>query len=103
MASVGYQEEVGSFAIDARNKEDRYYYIGTLNEDTGGDGEILLNNVKQISYKEYLSLRKQYVSTSNKIINSLANRRISVIDKGYNVGVTTEQVEQKRKRELRPE
>lgn len=85
MASVGYNTEVGSFAKTTNEEEGKYYYIGTIAEDTGGDDEICLNNVRKLTKKEYESLLPQYTAISNAVANAYYNRSANVASKGYDI------------------
>ena len=85
MASVGYNTEVGSFAKTANEEEGKYYYIGTIAEETGGDDEICLNNVRKLTKKEYESLLPQYTAISNAVANAYYNRSANLALKGYDI------------------
>lgn len=100
MACVGYYKEVGSFAVSDLLSAKKYYYEGIICGE-GGDDEICLSDVRLISYKEYLHLRKEYVDTSNQYINYIFDRKIRLIEMGYNVGMSVEDIENKRKEYLR--
>ena len=101
MASVGFDREMGSFAIsDAGANRKRYYYIGTIC-GTGGDNEICLSNVRRITRKEYLALRKEMVAVSNQVVNDRIDTRINLINRGYHIGYTIEQLEEERKKYLK--
>lgn len=91
MAQIGYAKEVGSFAVSESVARKKYYYIGTICGE-GSDDEICLSDVKRISYQEYLKLRKQYASTSNEYVEALITRKINLINKGYCLGCTAEQI-----------
>lgn len=85
MASVGYNAEVGSFAAMANEEEGKYYYIGEIAEETGGDDEICLNNVRELTKEEYESLLPQYTAISNAVANAYYNRSANVASKGYDI------------------
>lgn len=85
MASVGYNAEVGSFAAMANEQEGKYYYIGEIAEETGGDDEICLNNVRELTKEEYESLLPQYTAISNAVANAYYNRSANVASKGYDI------------------
>lgn len=85
MASVGYNTEVGSFAKTKNEEEGKFYYIGTIAEDTGGDDEICLNNVRELTKKEYELLLPQYTAISNAVANAYYNRSTNVASKGYDI------------------
>lgn len=100
MASVGYDKEVNSFAVADASDRKKYYYIGTIC-GTGGDDEICLSDVKQITYNEYRRLRKEMVETSNQIVNDRINTRINLIHRGFSIGYTIEQLEEERVKYLK--
>lgn len=85
MASVGYNTEVGSFAKTTNEEEGKFYYIGTIAEDTGGDDEICLNNVRELTKKEYELLLPQYTAISNAVANAYYNRSTNIASKGYDI------------------
>lgn len=85
MASVGYNAEVGSFAAMTNEEEGKYYYIGEIAEETGGDDEICLNNVRELTKEEYESLLPQYTAISNAVANAYYNRSANVASKGYDI------------------
>lgn len=85
MASVGYNAEVGSFAATANEEEGKYYYIGEIAEETGGDDEICLNNVRELTKEEYESLLPQYTAISNAVANAYYNRSANVASRGYDI------------------
>lgn len=87
MASVGYNAEVGSFAAMANEEEGKYYYIGEIAEETGGDDEICLNNVRELTKEEYESLLPQYTAISNAVANAYYNRSANVASKGYDINL----------------
>lgn len=100
MASVGYDKEIGSFAVSEACNRKRYYYIGEIC-GTGGDDEICLENVKRISYKEYIEKRKELVETSNEIVNERCDRLLRLLWKGYSIGYTEEDIINERKKYLK--
>lgn len=100
MASVGYDKEIGSFAVSAASDRKKFYYIGTIC-GTGGDDEICLSDVKRITYNEYRRLRKEMVEVSNRVVNDRINRRINLINNGWHIGYTIEQLEAERAKYLK--
>lgn len=101
MAQVGCYREYYSFAIsEASSDRKKYYYIGEI-AGTGGDDEICLSNVRQITYREYLQLRKETKDVSNEYINTLCDNKLSLIRRGWNIGTTEEKIEAMRKKYLR--
>lgn len=96
MAQVGFDKEIGSFAVsDAGTSRKKYYYIGTICGQ-GGDDEICLRNVRRISRNEYLSLRKEMVAVSNQVVNDRIDSKIDLVSRGWNIGRTIEQLELER-------
>ena len=95
MASVGYDKEIGSFAVSEARSRRKYYYIGTIC-GVGGDGEICLRDVNQITYQQYLKLRAKMVGISNQIVNDRIDSKIALIERGWSIGYTVEQLEQER-------
>lgn len=93
MAQWGYFKECGSFAVsEAASNRKKCYYIGEIAGE-GGDDEICLTNVKRISYKEYLKLRKETKEVSNDYINALCDRKLGLINRGFDIGMTEQDVE----------
>ena len=95
MAQVGYLDEYGSFAIsEAASRRKRYYYIGVI-AGFGGDDEVCLTNCKRISYREYLGYRKQMKDVNNDYVRAIIADQINLINNGWNIGRTEEEVKQK--------
>ena len=93
MASVGYYKEIGSFAVSEANQSRRkYYYIGDI-IGTGGDDEICLSNVRRITYKDYLSMRKNQVDISNMVVNYYCDRLIDLLNRGFSIGRNEDEIE----------
>lgn len=93
MAQVGYYREYNSFAIsDAASNRKRYYYIGEIAGE-GGDDEICLTNVRRISYKDYLRLRKESKQVSNDYVNAICDRSLRSIYRGYDIGRSEAEIE----------
>lgn len=100
MAQVGYDKEIGSFATsEARNRK-KYYYIGEIC-GTGGDDEICLKNVVRISYREYCQKRKEMIENSNAVVNYRYDRKLNLIERGFYIGSTEDEIENERKKYLR--
>lgn len=96
MAQVGFDKEIGSFAVsDAGTSRKKYYYIGIICGQ-GGDDEICLSDVRRISRNEYLSLRKEMVAVSNQVVNDRIDSKIELINRGWNIGRSIEQLEEER-------
>ena len=101
MAQVGFDKEVPSFAVGyASKKRKKFYYIGTIC-GTGGDGEICLCDVRRISRKEYLTMRNGMVEVSNQVVTDRIDSRINLINRGFNIGYTIEDLEEERSKYLR--
>ena len=101
MAQVGFDKEIGSFAIsEAAESRDKYYYVGTIC-GTGGDDEICLRNVRRISRDEYIELREKMIDVSNQVVNDRIDSSISLINRGYSIGRTIEQLEEERRKYLK--
>lgn len=100
MAQVGFDKEIGSFAVsDAGSNRKKYYYIGVIS-GTGGDDEICLSNVRRITRNEYLTLRKNMIEVSNQVVNDRINTSINLINRGFHIGRTIEQLEKEREQYL---
>lgn len=100
MASVGYDKEIGSFAVSGAANRKKYYYVGTIC-GYGGDDEICLENVTRISYKEYKSLRREMIDASNIVVNERYDRKLSLLNRGFNIGMSEIDIESERKKYLR--
>ena len=100
MASVGYDKEIGSFAVSSSNYRKKYYYLGTI-VGTGGDDEICLQDVRRVTYKEYIELRKGMKEASNAVVNDRYDRKLSLLYRGFNIGMTEEDIESERNKYLR--
>lgn len=97
MAQVGFDKEIGSFAVmGSAETRKKCYYAGTICGQTGGDGEICLSNVRRITRNEYLSLRKEMVAVSNQIVNDRIDRLIDLVNRGWNVGHSIDELEAER-------
>ncbi len=101
MAQVGFDKEIGSFAVsDGCANRKKVYYIGVIC-GTGGDGEICLRDVRRISREDYLVLREKMVDVSNQIVNDRIDTQINLINRGYILGKTIEQLEDERRKYIR--
>lgn len=100
MASVGYDKEIGSFAVSGSKDRKKYYYIGEIC-GTGSDDEICLENVRQIKYNDYVSMRKQLIEVSNMVVNERYDRKLRLISAGWNIGLTEEEVNAERNKHLK--
>lgn len=100
MAAVLFDKEISSFAVsDAENRK-KYYYVGIIC-GTGGDDEICLENVERITYKDFLKMRKNMIEENNAIVNDRCDRKITLINRGFSIGYTVEQIETDRQKHLR--
>lgn len=97
MAQVCYYKPVGSFAA---NGEKKYYYEGVVS-GIGSDNEICLSSVKQISYNEYQKMKKSLITESNLITNFYADQKKRLLDKGFNIGMSYEGIEEMRNKYLK--
>lgn len=96
MAAVGYAPECRSFATsDAKSSRRKFYYIGEIAGE-GGDDEICLANVKRITYREYLTLRKETRHVSNDYINAICDRKLRLLGRGIDICMSEEDVENMR-------
>ena len=100
MASVGYDKEIGSFAVSAAAKQRKYYYIGIICGE-GGDDELCLKNVVRISRSEYLKKLKSMTDASNAVVNFRYDRQVRLINNGFNLGKTIDEVEIERAKHIR--
>lgn len=96
MAQVLYCKPCGSFAAQGERK---YYYSGVIS-GIGSDDEICITDIKRISYKDYIEMRKSLIAESNAIVNYEADRKLRSLYNGYNVG-TEEEIEAQRAKYLR--
>lgn len=98
MAQVGYYKEYSTFAVTgARASRKRVYYVGEIAGE-GSDDEICLRNVRRISYREYLRLRIETKQVSNDYVNALCDRYVSLLNGGWHICKTYEQVEEMRRK-----
>ena len=95
MAQVGFDKEIESFAVSDASNRKKFYYIGTICGQ-GGDEEICLSNVRRITRNEYLSLRKEMVEVSNQVVNDRIDSKINLINRGWIIGRSIEQLEAER-------
>ena len=100
MAQVGYDKEIGSFATSEASKRKRCYYIGEIC-GTGGDDEICLKNVTKITYREYCQKRKEMAEQSNLVVNYRYDRKLNLIERGFNICSTVDEIENERNKYLR--
>ena len=101
MASVGFDKEIGSFAVtEAGTSRKKFFYIGIIC-GTGGDDEICLSNIRRITRNQYFALRKEMVAVSNQVVNDRINTKINLINSGWDIGKTVEELETERSIYLR--
>ena len=97
MAQVGHIEELNSYAVLnlKEKKVKKHYYIGVIAGEGGDKNEICLIDLKKITYAEYKKCLKSIdiINTSNDIVDFLADRRIELINSGWNIGATVENIE----------
>lgn len=105
MARIGHMEEVRSFAVmNLREKKvKKYYYDGVVASDGSDGNEICLTDIKEISHREFCEKKKEneIMSAVNSIVDFFADRRIELINDGWNLGTTAEAVEEWRRRNKR--
>lgn len=98
MAKIGHAEESQLFATQNLKEKGvkKYYYEGIIS-GTGGDDEILLKDIKEISRNDFLSKSNndEIIDIVNKIIVGQAEDIIGLINRGWNVGSTKEKVKQR--------
>lgn len=85
MAKVGYMDEMNSFAVDEYSQLKKHYYVGTV-AGYGGDDEICLVDVKELSYREYLKSLKETKEANNIIVNDICDTKIGLLKAGWNLG-----------------
>jgi hypothetical protein len=100
MAQVGYYKEIGSFAVSGSSSRNKYYYEGIIC-GFGGDDEVCLSNVKRITYREYCARRKKLVAESNSVVNAYADNTLRLLENGWHVAATREEIEEKRNKYLK--
>lgn len=91
MASVGYLPQTGRTSVEFGDRK-RCYYIGTIS-DTGGDDEFCMKNIKRITYKEYIKIKKTLLKESNLLVNYKCDLQIDIKKEGWNIGKTYEEIE----------
>ena len=57
--------------------------------------------MKQISYNEYQKMKKSLITESNLITNFYADQKKRLLDKGFNIGMSYEGIEEMRKKYLK--
>ena len=95
MAKVGHIEENGLLSVTSyKDSRKKYYYTGQVIGE-GGDDEICLSNVKQVTYREYVKLLKdaEIIKTSNEIVNYIADRKIRLLNRCFFIGKTADEIE----------
>ena len=92
MASVGYIREFGSFAADANTEEGKHFYKGVI-AGFGGDNEVCLEDVEEITAEQYEESLAAYKEQSNAVVTCYADRWEALLDRGFNIGKTYEDVE----------
>jgi hypothetical protein len=86
MAQVGFLPESRSFAVSNLKEKGirRYYYHGEIT-GFGGDDEICLINIRQITFAEYQKLQKETIEGHNSIVDRLQERENFLLARGYNI------------------
>lgn len=92
MASVGYCREFGSFAADVNAEEGKHYYKGIIC-GFGGDNEICLEDVEEITAEQYTESLPSYKEQSNAVVNCYADRWEKLLERGFIIGKTYEDIE----------
>lgn len=105
MAAISHLGEVSSFAVDAaKANRKKYYYVGVVAGE-GGDDEICLADVVQISAREYrlMSQEADIIAATNIIVHAFADRSVDLLRGGWNLGrnTTLETIEEWRARNIR--
>ena len=57
--------------------------------------------MKQISYNEYQKMKKSLITESNLITNFYADQKKRLLDKGFNIGMSYEGIEEMRTKYLK--
>ena len=96
MASVGYIKETDRTKTEFGDRK-RFYYLGEIS-DTGSDGEFCMDSLKQISYKEYLEMKKSLVNESNLLADYKCDLKIYIKKGGWDVDMTYDEIEDMRKK-----
>ena len=66
-------------------------FVPGVEISAGGDDEILLNEVQEVSREQYERLLVTYADTSNKIANAYYNRSERVASRGWDVDLENAQ------------
>lgn len=82
LAQWGQIPEIWSFAISDVSHKKKRYYKGVI-AGTGGDDEVCIKKHKEITYKEYLSLRKELYASSIAYLDYRISRLRYLVSAGY--------------------
>lgn len=82
LAQWGLIPEIWSFAISDVSHLKKRYYKGVI-AGTGGDDEICIIRHREISYREYLALRKELYASSIAYLNYRISRLRCLVRAGY--------------------
>lgn len=63
--------------------------------------KICLKNVVRITYREYCRKRKEMIEESNAVVNYRYDRKLNLIERGFNISSTTDEIENERNKYLR--
>lgn len=80
--SGGQIPEIWSFAISDVSHKKKRYYKGVI-AGTGGDDEVCIKKHKEITYKEYLKLRKELYASSIAYLDYRISRLRYLVSAGY--------------------
>nr|DAS84123.1 MAG TPA: hypothetical protein [Caudoviricetes sp.] len=82
LAQWGQIPEIWSFAISDVSHKKKRYYKGVI-AGTGGDDEVCIKKYKEITYKEYLKLRKELYASSIAYLDYRISRLRYLVSAGY--------------------
>ena len=82
LAQWGLTPEIWSFAISDVSHKKKRYYKGVI-AGTGGDDEVCIKKHKEITYKEYLKLRKELYASSIAYLDYRISRLRYLVSAGY--------------------
>lgn len=96
MASVGYITETDRTKAEFGDRK-RFYYSGVIS-DTGGDDEFCMDSLTQISYQQYLSMKKSLIKESNLLVDYKCDLKKWAKNQGWDICMTYEEIEKMRKK-----
>jgi hypothetical protein len=104
MAKIGHDDESNLFAVLnlKEKKVKKYYYLGEIS-GTGGDDEVVLTNLKEISQDDFIKKQNEpmIIDTVNKIIAERGQGKLFLLKRGWNIGETKEGIIKKIKTKLK--